>query len=358
MSYDNEFVPEAHVFASLSEQGLRDAVRHSVHVSLEDESVHFRLGPDHSAWDPVFDPNPEPKRGSDGIRLVELALGRPYEAVLFNRAPERLSCLDSIDYLAWRCPTVRVVPIGVPERLDVCPGLEGLLEMESARIALAQSTVLGLQKERDHLVNMKWRLWIESDGVPMAHNFVAFLQGHVERAHERNSPSFIDLARLRNTLSYAISDAEKEGSSLKFDKLMTTDVHLDFSILEQRMHKELALEQEIRGATSWAVSNGSERLKKAVRVGLIANSMGVYRDERLDMERPGWQWWKGNGSPRRHMIVNPSEADLDALIEAQAVDADATLNFWPNNGPIVVSEFLGRFIVKTVIEGADQEAPF
>ena len=43
-------------------------------------------------------------------------------------------------------------------------------------------------------------------------------------------------------------------------------------------------------AEAWIPANGSERLRLALALGEIDRTLAVYRDERLAVERPGWQF--------------------------------------------------------------------
>jgi hypothetical protein len=65
----------------------------------------------------------------------------------------------------------------------------------------------------------------------------------------------------------------------------------------------------------WIEKHGSERLRKASALGLLAESVGVYRDERLAVELPGWVWQgeRDKVSP----IFNPSEPALDLLAKVR-----------------------------------------
>lgn len=73
----------------------------------------------------------------------------------------------------------------------------------------------------------------------------------------------------------------------------------------------------------WARAHGSERLRKAVDLGLVAESEGIYRDDRLAHELPGWVWWARECELSK--IRNPSVAGLDALERGRAIAADAQL---------------------------------
>lgn len=50
-------------------------------------------------------------------------------------------------------------------------------------------------------------------------------------------------------------------------------------------------------------------------MGLLADSVGVYRDERLALERPGWVWQDERDKISK--VINPSETALDLLAEVR-----------------------------------------
>jgi hypothetical protein len=104
-------------------------------------------------------------------------------------------------------------------------------------------------------------------------------------------------------------------------------------------------------ATDWVRAKGSARLQKALELDLLRDSMGVYRAERLAIERRGWRWLDKQGDVLRP-IHNPSEEALDLLAEARLLDEEARLVWlaespveYEKAGPVVRSTFLGRDIL-------------
>ena len=69
-----------------------------------------------------------------------------------------------------------------------------------------------------------------------------------------------------------------------------------------------------RSIEDWARAHGSERLRKATHLGMTENSEGIYRDERLAHEMPGWVWWARECELSD--IRNPSLLGLEALERA------------------------------------------
>ena len=74
----------------------------------------------------------------------------------------------------------------------------------------------------------------------------------------------------------------------------------------------------------WVREHGSERLRKALALGLLDASRGAYYSERLALELPGYIW---DGKPEfeESEIRNPSLAALEALETARKVDEEAIL---------------------------------
>ncbi len=74
-----------------------------------------------------------------------------------------------------------------------------------------------------------------------------------------------------------------------------------------------SLAQRTRDA--WIAAYGSERLRLALAHGLADQSLGVYRDERLAHELPGWSW-----ADRELEISDIHNPSLDALRTLAAVN--------------------------------------
>lgn len=121
---------------------------------------------------------------------------------------------------------------------------------------------------------------------------------------------------------------------------------------ERREKEAAAKKQEM---LDWIAAHGSERLKLAVKLGMLDNSMGIYRDERLAKERPGWQWDRDEDKERGR--INPGLDELRYLEDERARDPGVALSSVgvvdDDDGneivewrPALVSEFLGRRIVK------------
>ena len=68
---------------------------------------------------------------------------------------------------------------------------------------------------------------------------------------------------------------------------------------------------------AWVRERGSERLRAALEVGLLAACDAVYRDERLADARPGWEWESESTDVRE--VRNPTLEQLQALAEARTL---------------------------------------
>jgi pimeloyl-ACP methyl ester carboxylesterase len=77
-------------------------------------------------------------------------------------------------------------------------------------------------------------------------------------------------------------------------------------------------------AVAWVAQFGSRRLKIADEMDLLHDSMGVYCDERLAFEMPGWRWAEANA--KEQVWINPTEAQLVALQEARAAMPDLNVD--------------------------------
>jgi len=70
---------------------------------------------------------------------------------------------------------------------------------------------------------------------------------------------------------------------------------------------------------AWIATHGSDRLKKGLATGMIDKMHNVYRDERIKCDLgPDWIAWQAAPEPCDNDRTNPSEAELDALMDARA----------------------------------------
>lgn len=102
---------------------------------------------------------------------------------------------------------------------------------------------------------------------------------------------------------------------------------------EQR-EAELAAKADARQAAEdayrqerdlWVAEHGSDRLRQALRLGLLESSDKVYREERLAQEYLGWRW-SVDGEEHREPR-NPTKAEMDVLESVREWSPDAEMAF-------------------------------
>jgi hypothetical protein len=119
---------------------------------------------------------------------------------------------------------------------------------------------------------------------------------------------------------------------------------------------EAAKAAEARAVAAWIMAHGSARLQRCHAEGI--ECVGIYRSERLKLERPGWRYWehvRGNESDPR----NPPADAVAQIDAARALAPDAKLVYWHAEaeeledggteeawtGYAMLATFLGRRIV-------------
>jgi len=78
-----------------------------------------------------------------------------------------------------------------------------------------------------------------------------------------------------------------------------------------------------RERAAWIAEHGSDRLRKALALGLADQVNRTYKDERLALERPGWR--REEDSEDRAGAIEPTEEALAALEEARKQWPDCVL---------------------------------
>lgn len=112
---------------------------------------------------------------------------------------------------------------------------------------------------------------------------------------------------------------------------------------------------------TWVDDFGSDRLKKAKLARMLDDCRGVYRAERLEYERPGWDYLDVERIKPTELKArltkpnNPDEDELDALLLARKeFGDDVLLRRWETEcgggkfARILVENFLGRQAYITV----------
>lgn len=132
-----------------------------------------------------------------------------------------------------------------------------------------------------------------------------------------------------------------------------------------------ATEHYERCRANWIAKHGSTRLKRAAHRGYRHD--GIYRDERLAIDLPGFVGTLGRKSKTRE-LVNPSadalQVEEETLARTESLgidDAQVRLVFassqgdypWPEGEFVEIASYLGRHTVwKRVRELADDDIPF
>ncbi len=345
MSYDD--IPDAHIYGWLTDRGVLDAVKNQVEVNSEN-GFDFWINAYSDGWPLVFDLDPTPVREQNGnIRSVQLIIGRPRSVHITNRSPEEEKWREpSIE--TWLRPEI-TTQFGDAVRLDKCPGLDGLLEME-ARAARETGDIRDVLQVELGYLEEQWKAWVESDGLEHVDAVLRHLDS-ARREAKKTSASveawgpvhrlFMELSGLKAKALAKPGDLDTLGNLME----SLSNIYYSIGEAEEAVVAERRKSQDQMEAAVWALQNGSSRLKKAVRAQLLPSSMGVYRDERLAAERPGWEWWNQKESPPKG-IVNPSEHDLDSLLEARKFDPEMQLDFVAEMGPVIVGKYLNRNIIR------------
>jgi hypothetical protein len=348
----------------LSDDGILDAAEKGVRTGSE---VHFTVdsSEDPDLWKRTFALNPVPvweqvEWGEPQVVGVELPIGRWRTVHFINQEPEDLDGWGLPDDVwVWDEPRIEVTVSEDPVSLSRYLSAEQLIDYEEDRRRVAASVEdvarTGLDRLHDN-----WHEWSRTTGLDSA-----------RRLRERAvliSPSNLAYAS-RSKLGRALKDLDTVISMV--EKADPTDELLDLGIghfagvvrenydrlveLSRESEGGAAKEAELAEALEWVPIHGSARLNKALAAGLLASSMGVYRDERLGAERPGWFWWNAQESLKS--VINPREDQLDALLEAREWDEKARLVFSPSRaGIVLMAKYLGREIALDVSKG--DEEPF
>ncbi len=149
---------------------------------------------------------------------------------------------------------------------------------------------------------------------PEHHNHLS-LQGKVYVDYEPLDEKFrVDLDDLPEELQdriRAVRDEYKERADRRHEKKKER---------ERQARREYEQERE-----EWIRENGSRRLRRMLEEGIELDA--VYRDERLQQERPGWRW-RENVRGEEHSPRNVPEEAIDLLDEARQTAPDATLAYW------------------------------
>jgi hypothetical protein len=102
----------------------------------------------------------------------------------------------------------------------------------------------------------------------------------------------------------------------------------------ERRQRDAADEERKRAAQAailaerdaWIAAHGSDRLRKGLAAGMIAKLGAVYREERVAVDfGSDWRSWDAVDDNEDSDRLNPTEAELDALLDARRRWPDAAL---------------------------------
>jgi hypothetical protein len=352
MSYDDEG-PSCRVTCLLSRKGVLDALRHKVDVRGDTATIY--LQPDTPYWEAALGYDPEPVYTDEGyVRELLLEVGRLREPVVVNAEPEDLSAWLDKECEVWLRPEVKTV-LGSQMPLDECAGLDGIFKAESALIDKF-GPVIRYQRELVAQLLCDWRVWVQAEGIVYAralHERVRELRVEALGVSTAASHS-LDILKSRLEKAIALAESSEKVSALAESEsvddvladlmVAVSEVYKGIDEPEGRLRRVRARNTFLADAKEWALANGSRRLRMAVEAGVFQESLGVYRDERLQLEHPDWEWWDTNVLEKD--IVNPEEYSITALVEARKFDRFARLSYVPNRGAVVIADFLDRTIVQ------------
>ena len=354
----NNQAPYARIDCNLSSAGIRDAVRKGMWTG---ETASYFLQPDSDLWDRFFELEPVLEYETDDFgdtvaAGVVLVIGRPIEVIVENSSPDVVD-IGFFDFVEiWRKPS-KEIRLGDPSaalKFDTYLSASELLEEEAKlrKIALAES-----DESFRELIGY-WRRWVREHGVK-------YVEASIDSGEKINSKfvSYLQreqLSKALESLKAVFSEYQKGPNDDSQHSSLMDCFATNHSIIDENVAAALQGEskaKELKEAEAWIAQSGSSRMKKAVELGLLQKSMGAYRDERLGLERPGWSWIERGDHLKE--VVNPSEADLDALSAARKIDGSSQLRFHSGDRSIwIAGHFLNRQVmVKAAsVEGATRYA--
>jgi CHAD domain-containing protein len=336
--------PQASVnlIARLSFAGQRDALRQGVEPVTElREEVHPRA---EELWERVIALMPHIDANG-----VSLEIKRSINVRLVNSQAD-FEPTDLFSDGDWHCPKV-MASWGEPVSLDEYPAsFERMVEIAEEN----RSELLEEFADLERVLNEKelpaWRGWLAKYIERCRADWERWIESpEISEQERRHRLRFEVVTGFRDAFELLLPDApDADEQAERLFKLAAKAR----KVIQER--EQVALERErkqqlVEEADEWARSHGSSRLKKAAQAGLLDVSLGIYRDERLAKEHPGWAWVEGNWVNALRPINNPVEHALDALLEAREWYPDADLR-WRNldmgGEPVVIAEFLGRQVCK------------
>jgi hypothetical protein len=350
----------ARVRCRLNADGILDAIRQGDAVGNE---VVYVVDPDDPEWERIFALCPLTLwQQGDGYQQgamaigVELAIGRERSARIVHLEPEFLDFFDDTT-LAWRRPEIEIERGTEPAVLSTYLPVEELLLIEEKAEADFRAEVARVEVRLSEL-EAEWVAWSIDIGREQGTELIQRLS-----ATDRAKFSHKLQVSVESSIRYLTQSIDSAEASADWAERLNKTLAAQLKVVEEAESEDRKIRQrndELSAAGHWVADNGSSRLRKATAAGLLGLSMGAYRDERLSFERPGWSWCESTEGLKT--VINPTEPQLDALVEARKLDLNARLVWTQGEGRFVLAPFLGRQISLNVeseaaVYGFDEE-PF
>lgn len=332
--------PVLYLRFKLSTAGRQDAFRQGVVAGWEESRV---VTPKDADWERAVALGPE--LAADG-ESGELTIGRRADPTVINEEPTELWVYDGgtvRPFAVWSKPAVT---LGEPrvEPLDSYPTLSELLSKEESLRASTDARVSELDEFVQSELVPKWRKWVLGSFRQAAREICErwLASEACQRWTTLNFPEEppVELTRLKDAVEADPCVAERIVTAFEAAADVFEDVQAKFDAYVKER-------DELQAARAWVQEFGSTRLKKAAALGLLGNSLSVYRDERLALEHPGWKWL--DNSLRVKRVINPNEHALDLLAVARKFDGNASLAWIETpeyRGTVVQAQFLKRRIYR------------
>jgi hypothetical protein len=346
------------VVAAFGEKAIRTALLEGYHL---DPGVSFWLSPNDAGWKTAVGLLPQVFESEDH----ELVVAPSYKVVLNNVAPilwDKRELPEDLVVHRWPCPELRVIRGAAPRPLEQWPeDAEGLLDLaakaETEIYAAAEAQLDALLAATNRWAQELPERLAQWSRVLDGWRRDVLINDPSEGAHDKLNTLHEALQRLADVAENALFDPSLPAVFTVFRSASSVLVDADAEVhqaLEDvraparrsyRKRKDIeAREQERHEALVWTSVQGSRRLRMAVQAKVLDTAMGIYRDERLALERPRWMWvTQGDSSMLQKKGVNPSEGALTALIQAQKRDPDAYIGYHDKSGrQVLVSHLMNR----------------
>lgn len=147
--------------------------------------------------------------------------------------------------------------------------------------------------------------------------------------------------------AYAVTQSREAMAWLKDLEAQNTTEKAEAEAEDRRVAEQKAETErkELAEMVAWAEQHGSPRLRRSIEEGI--ECLAIYLDERLAVDRPGWQWYDSVSGTTKDPR-NPTESAFALLDEARTTDPEACLQYYVDGstrGYVAESTYLGKTIV-------------